>query len=110
MKLAQYLHVSWFRPEKSTFGNAIKNNHFSTCAGLTKGLIDKHLPAAIASVHAHIHQERQGLQINSVLQENTDTDSFPPEPANNTKNKDVAYINIDKKNMYRLHRHTRKFT
>ena len=78
----------------------------------TKGAHCQEFPTAIATVQAHIHQDRQGLHstyrildakqksdhpATADLQKNTYKYSFPPSPATNTKNNEVAYIIIDKK-------------
>ena len=62
MELAQHLHASWFLPVKSTFQKGTKNNQFTSWPGLTQNIITKNLPMAVATVQAHIHEERYNLQ------------------------------------------------
>ena len=126
--LAQYLHVAYLSPVKSTFEKAIKK-HFKTCPGLTPGLL-KHLPISLATVQGHLHQKRQNLQstkkrpdrpeeikvikehiirpnakkepgqsFQDILQQKLDEDSFPDSPTPNNKTHDVACMVVDKDEM-----------
>ena len=60
-ELVQCLHVACLSPVKHTFEKAIKKNHFKTWSGLTPGLL-QNLSTSVATVHRHLHQERQNLQ------------------------------------------------
>ena len=52
--LAKFLCGALFSARPSTIKKAIKNNFLSTFPGLTKKLIDKHLPTSIATEMGHL--------------------------------------------------------
>ena len=106
-----------------------KKHHFKTWPGLTSDVV-KHLPTSITSVQVHLHQERQNLQstkpiqkisdlqkikehftrlkakikpgqtLETVLQQEIDEDSFPASPSPNIKSQDVAYMIINRDEVY----------
>ena len=99
LDLVKYLHASCFSPVKSTFLRAIKNNHFTTWPGLTPQLVNKCLPAIIATELGHLNQQKQGLQSTKnqsdhhvqVKLEDHMTDAFPTPNSPNLKTNEVVY-------------------
>ena len=66
--LAKFLHGALFSPRYSTLKQAIKKNFLSSFPGLTKNLLNKHLPPSIATKLGHLRQEKQHLQSTSQQQ------------------------------------------
>ena len=60
--LAQFHHQTLLSPPKSTLITAIDNGQLSTFPGLTKELIQKHLPPSTATDKGHLHRVKQGIQ------------------------------------------------
>ena len=61
-ELAQYLSASCFNPSPSALVWTIRRNHLVSWPGITKRLINKHLPKNIATAKGRLDQEIKNLQ------------------------------------------------
>ena len=60
--LVNYLHADCFSPVKSTWIEAVENDHFGTWPGLTTELIRKYLKRPEATYKGHMKQTRQNMR------------------------------------------------
>ena len=89
--LVRYHHATCFSPVKSTFVKAVGSNSFVTWPGLTKPLIERHLPEQEATALGHMKQERSGLQSTKDETNELEDDWCPTPDTPNVRTKDVVY-------------------